>query len=334
MRNRRCVLCGPIKEKEISCFSFPKDEKLKLAWLNFCGMKVEHVRPSHRLCVNHFLPSDIIDRRDRNQSVILRYQVVPTVRYRKKREKLQKKKDASIPQENKVDGQKCENPEEATQATTVIDISKLRMIKATEAEAGATKAPMTETTDMKASATETSTIKATVTNAGAIEATTIKATQTEASAAEATTINATQTGHSAVEASCTECSTIESKTTENSTSEEGVPEAVTVKCDTPEAYTLSDEWRFTVIKPRRVFSPRYIGDISLQDVQTPKRALRTISFVKQKFVEQKKKMKLLENKNWKMSMKLEALKDLLDHLKGRKLIEQEAINNILVFLKI
>ncbi|KAL1488160.1 hypothetical protein ABEB36_015118 [Hypothenemus hampei] len=58
---------------------FPKAEGLKLAWAKFCNMEIEHVRPSHRLCSNHFLPSDCIDKRAKGGLLKLKQNVIPSV---------------------------------------------------------------------------------------------------------------------------------------------------------------------------------------------------------------------------------------------------------------
>lgn len=42
---------------------FPRDEETKLEWAKFCGMKVENILMSHRLCSAHFFPDDILEKR-------------------------------------------------------------------------------------------------------------------------------------------------------------------------------------------------------------------------------------------------------------------------------
>lgn len=83
-------------------------------------------------------------------------------------------------------------------------------------------------------------------------------------------------------------------------------------------------------KKRRIYTSRYIGDLGSPHVATPRRAKKTLQFVKEVVKKKNKQVKLLQQQNRRFIKKIRTLKMLLEHLKDKSLITDEAQDTILV----
>ncbi|KAL1487702.1 hypothetical protein ABEB36_015609 [Hypothenemus hampei] len=79
---------------------------------------------------------------------------------------------------------------------------------------------------------------------------------------------------------------------------------------------VESAWRY---EPTNItfVQPRYIGDITLEAVRTPRRAKRTIQFINNEFVKCRNKIKVLQKQNVKMHKKVTSLKEIMTHLKKK-----------------
>ncbi|KYQ55410.1 hypothetical protein ALC60_05698 [Trachymyrmex zeteki] len=73
--------------------------------------------------------------------------------------------------------------------------------------------------------------------------------------------------------------------------------------------------------------PRYISEINIGDVSSPKKAKRIIDFVKQVDKNKCKQIKYLQDHNRKLLKRIATLERLVSHLKESKLISEDGGDN-------
>ncbi|KAF2893282.1 hypothetical protein ILUMI_12891 [Ignelater luminosus] len=71
-------------------------------------------------------------------------------------------------------------------------------------------------------------------------------------------------------------------------------------------------------------TPRYVGNLRPDHFSTPRKAKRNLEFVKQVVTQQKKKCKILNEDKKKLEKQILSLKDLVEDLKQRRLLSDEA----------
>jgi uncharacterized protein YoxC len=81
--------------------------------------------------------------------------------------------------------------------------------------------------------------------------------------------------------------------------------------------------------PRKIDTLRYAGDIKSPDVATPRRAKRSLDLAFNTIEKQRKKIKCLQDKNRRLLKKTKSLQDLVQHLKKKNLITEQAGANIM-----
>ncbi|XP_072750897.1 uncharacterized protein [Anoplolepis gracilipes] len=77
-------------------------------------------------------------------------------------------------------------------------------------------------------------------------------------------------------------------------------------------------------KKRRFCEPRFISEVTLSDFSTPRRAGRTLKFIKEKDQERKKKMKRLHDVNKRYKKRIVSLKEMVKHLNTKGLVSHDA----------
>ncbi|XP_024872299.1 uncharacterized protein LOC112454902 isoform X1 [Temnothorax curvispinosus] len=92
----------------------------------------------------------------------------------------------------------------------------------------------------------------------------------------------------------------------------------------------SDENYVNTPKKRRFHQPRYISEITSPDFATPRRARRTLKFIKDKEQERLKKIKYLQNINRNQRKRITSLKDMIKHLHDKGLMSHEAGDSLTV----
>lgn len=83
-------------------------------------------------------------------------------------------------------------------------------------------------------------------------------------------------------------------------------------------------------KRRKFIEPRYVGEIKSPNVSTPRRAKRSLGLMKRKLFEQKKRIRILQQKNRRLIKKINNLEDLVNHLKNRYLISESQAESLMV----
>lgn len=84
---------------------------------------------------------------------------------------------------------------------------------------------------------------------------------------------------------------------------------------------------------KRVREPRYVGDIGITELSTPKRAKRCLDLAKRKLNQQAAKIKVLKQKNRRLVKQVHDLKGLLHHLKNKNLISETCAHSLEVCYK-
>ncbi|XP_050447980.1 uncharacterized protein LOC126849787 [Cataglyphis hispanica] len=87
---------------------------------------------------------------------------------------------------------------------------------------------------------------------------------------------------------------------------------------------------FSSPKKRPFAYPRYVSEITISDVSTPRRAKKVINFVKKVNENKCKQIKSLQDQNRKLLMRVTTLQDLIFHLKESNLISDDAIDNLMI----
>ncbi|XP_068904427.1 uncharacterized protein [Tenebrio molitor] len=100
-------------------------------------------------------------------------------------------------------------------------------------------------------------------------------------------------------------------------------------CNT--ASVESEETTHTSNK-RKFAEPRYISEIEVSDMATPKKAKRILSLVRRIDSEKLKKIKSLQNKNRYLLKRMASLKELVKFLNDKGLIAEEAKNILMVHM--
>ncbi|XP_071632047.1 uncharacterized protein [Temnothorax longispinosus] len=76
MPNPYCLLCGN-RDKSVSYYTFPKNEKSREKWLTFCGIDERVLNTATKLCSNHFQKDDIIHKA--NKGTFVKPNAVPSI---------------------------------------------------------------------------------------------------------------------------------------------------------------------------------------------------------------------------------------------------------------
>lgn len=79
---------------------------------------------------------------------------------------------------------------------------------------------------------------------------------------------------------------------------------------------------------KRAREPRYVGDIGILELSTPKRAKRCLDLAKRKLNQQATKIKALKQKNRRLAKQVHDLKGLLHHLKNKNLISETCAHSL------
>lgn len=79
-------------------------------------------------------------------------------------------------------------------------------------------------------------------------------------------------------------------------------------------------------KERRVLQPRYISEIKLSDVATPRRAKKTLNFIKSTDVKKSKTIAQLKAANRKQAKRIANMKQMLSHLQKKEVILEGPTN--------
>ncbi|XP_066601275.1 uncharacterized protein [Prorops nasuta] len=77
--------------------------------------------------------------------------------------------------------------------------------------------------------------------------------------------------------------------------------------------------------------PCNVNDVELTDFQIDGRGIQVLKMVKNKFSEQQKQIQYFQKKSYNLKQRLKALHDLINLLLKKKLIENNAANNLMVY---
>lgn len=86
----------------------------------------------------------------------------------------------------------------------------------------------------------------------------------------------------------------------------------------------------TPVKQCRFAQPRYVSEIDLYDVATPRRAKRTLTFVKLIDKKKSKQIKRLQDTNRRLIKRIVSLQQMVSHIRKKGLISKDAEDVILV----
>jgi len=88
----------------------------------------------------------------------------------------------------------------------------------------------------------------------------------------------------------------------------------------------------TCIKTVRV--PRYVGDIQMSHIYTPRRAKRALDIAKRTIQNQQKKIKALKQSQRRLVTRLKTMEGLIGHLKQKDLLSEATAENLMVISSI
>lgn len=83
---------------------------------------------------------------------------------------------------------------------------------------------------------------------------------------------------------------------------------------------------------KRFTVPRYVGDIDNDEIVTPAEAKRNIMLAKNKIMQQRKKIRYLQQQHRRSKIKIGTLQMLLDHLTNNKTEDSELTINVSFFI--
>lgn len=86
-------------------------------------------------------------------------------------------------------------------------------------------------------------------------------------------------------------------------------------------------------KKRKFSSPRYVGDITLSDLSSPRRSKKALNMAVTRVKQVKSKIKILQQRSRRLTRKITTLHDLVSHLRTQALVSEEAENSLLVLPK-
>ncbi|KYN10887.1 hypothetical protein ALC57_16972 [Trachymyrmex cornetzi] len=76
--------------------------------------------------------------------------------------------------------------------------------------------------------------------------------------------------------------------------------------------------------------PRYISELMTPDVQTPRKARRIIKFVKANDLKRRERIQNLQRMNRNLLKRIRNLENMIEHLKGKLLMSEDAADVLLV----
>ncbi|KYQ54072.1 hypothetical protein ALC60_07026 [Trachymyrmex zeteki] len=76
--------------------------------------------------------------------------------------------------------------------------------------------------------------------------------------------------------------------------------------------------------------PRYISELMTPDVKTPRKARRIIKFVKANDLKRRERIQNLQRMNRNLLKRIENLENLIEHLKEKLLMSEDAADVLLV----
>lgn len=117
-----------------------------------------------------------------------------------------------------------------------------------------------------------------------------------------------------------------------SVSERKITEAVCKAKDLNEAIAESDRNITSTSTPkrRRYIEPRYVDEIRTPDVATPRKARRVIKLVKRVNLVKSTKIKKLQDKNRHLTKQVNSLRQLLQHLRSKGLMDENSGEMLMV----
>lgn len=79
-----------------------------------------------------------------------------------------------------------------------------------------------------------------------------------------------------------------------------------------------------------ISDPRYVGDIQLSHLTTPRRATRAINVMRRTVTQQRQRIETLQKKFKRCKQRISSLKDLVSDLKEKNYISETAANTLMV----
>jgi len=89
-----------------------------------------------------------------------------------------------------------------------------------------------------------------------------------------------------------------------------------------------------VTSPNSPREPRYIGDIRTPHLATPRRAKRALNLAKLIIKKQRRKILTLQQKTARMKNRVKTMKELIDHLKKKDFISENAVDHLMVYQEV
>jgi len=110
-----------------------------------------------------------------------------------------------------------------------------------------------------------------------------------------------------------------------------IPENIATNRPTPLS-SRNIECFQTCIKTVRVL--RYVGDIQISHIYTPRRAKRALDIAKRTIQNQQKKIKALKQSQRRLVTRLKTMEGLIEHLKQKNLLSEATAENLMVISSI
>lgn len=89
-----------------------------------------------------------------------------------------------------------------------------------------------------------------------------------------------------------------------------------------------------VTPPNSPREPRYVGDIRTSYLATPRRAQRALNLAKLVIKKQRRKILTLQQKTTRLKTRVKTMKELIDHLKKKDFISENAVDHLMVYQEI
>ncbi|XP_057340771.1 52 kDa repressor of the inhibitor of the protein kinase-like isoform X2 [Microplitis mediator] len=88
---------------------------------------------------------------------------------------------------------------------------------------------------------------------------------------------------------------------------------------------LDDDSNDTPKKQRIFYRPRYISEITLEDLSTPCKAERVLKLIKATDLRKSKQIKSLQDQRRQLHLRIKSLKDLISHLQSRNSTQESEV---------
>ncbi|XP_039301867.1 THAP domain-containing protein 6-like [Solenopsis invicta] len=306
-----CVLCDN-RDKTASYHKFPQDVQIKTKWLKFCNLDEAILRTSTFLCSNHFTKEDYLLTATNK---ILKNKSIPSVYHIKRKKRSLDDNDKDCKHNKEIAKRKKSecllNIHEEESCSTVIQHPTDNNISdepTHEKESCSTIIQHTADNNISDEPTHEKELCSTIIQHPADNNIGNEPTHEES------------------------CSTIIQHPVDNNVNK--TPENENLKNSREIHYGTDAVLPINVTPPNSPREARYIGDIRTPHLATTRRAKRALNIAKLVVKKQRRKILTLQQQTTRLKNRVKTMKDLIDHLKKKNFISENAVDHLMVYQEV